>query len=359
MHGGKRRQSLRRDILITAVSLACATALCFLLQKIHLGDAYVAMIFVLAVAAVARFTDGYVCGIVASLAAVIGVNYAFTEPYFAFCLTLPGYPLSFLCFFTVSILISTMTTQIKQQEERNYRAQLEEMRANLMRAVSHDLRTPLTSIAGAANLMLETPDMSDENRKAMLLAMAEDSQWLIRMVENLLSITRISTETAKLQKSSEAAEEIISEAVRKFRKRFPELPVEISLPDALLMAPMDPILIEQVIANLLENAAIHALNATKVRVNLRREGDFAVFEICDNGVGLQKKHPDDVFDSTVSHASDSKRNMGIGLSVCKAIILAHGGTIFAKNNRDGGACFCFSLPLKEEDHDDAHSSRRG
>ena len=359
MHHSNRRHSLWHDILITFCALAGATALCFLLQQIHLGDAYVALIFVLAVAVAARFTDGYGCGIAASLAAVIGVNYAFTEPYFELCLTLPGYPISFLCFLAVSVLISTMTTQIKQQEEHNYRAQLEEMRANLMRAVSHDLRTPLTSIAGAANLMLETPDMSEENRRAMLSAMVEDSQWLIRMVENLLSITRISAEPANLRKSPEAAEEIISEAVRKFRKRFPELPVEISLPDTLLMVPMDPILIEQVIANLLENAAIHALNATKVRVNLREESDFAVFEISDNGIGLQKKHPDDVFDSTVSHASDSKRNMGIGLSVCKAIILAHGGTISARNNRDGGACFRFSLPLKEENHDDVHSSRRG
>ena len=110
------------NIGITTTALLCAAALCFLLRQIHLGDAYVSMIFVLAVAGVARFTDGYLWGIIASLVAVLGVNYAFTEPYFAFCLTLPGYPLSFFCFLTVSILISTMTTQIKQQEERNYRA---------------------------------------------------------------------------------------------------------------------------------------------------------------------------------------------------------------------------------------------
>ena len=119
-------------------------------------------VVMLAVMVVARRTEGYTCGIIASLAAVLAVNYAFAEPYFEFSLSLPGYPLSFLCFLAVAMIISAMTTRIKQQEERSYRAQLEEMRANLLRAVSHDLRTPLTSIAGAANLLLQTPDMTAE-----------------------------------------------------------------------------------------------------------------------------------------------------------------------------------------------------
>ena len=149
-----------RDAGITVSMLLCATFLCFLFQRMDMSEAYASMIFVLAVMVVARRTEGYTCGIIASLAAVLAVNYAFAEPYFEFSLSLPGYPLSFLCFLAVAMIISAMTTQIKQQEERSYRAQLEEMRANLLRAVSHDLRTPLTSIAGAANLLLQTPDMT-------------------------------------------------------------------------------------------------------------------------------------------------------------------------------------------------------
>lgn len=356
---GKKKDARNtlRDAGITVSALLGATSVCFLLRQMEMSEAYVSMIFVLAVAIVARLTDGYICGIVAAIAAVLGVNYAFAEPYFAFSLSLPGYPLSFLCFFAVSIIISTMTTQVKRQEERSYRAQLQEMRANLMRAVSHDLRTPLTSIAGAANLLVQTPDMAPESREKMLKGIAEDSQWLIRMVENLLSITRISAESTSIQKTPEAAEEIISEAVRKYRKRYPELPAEISLPDALLMVPMDPILIEQVILNLLENAAVHAEGATRVRISLREEDGFAAFEVRDDGVGIPKKDLDDIFESGVVHHSDGGRGMGIGLSVCKAIIMAHGGTISAGNNREGGACFRFRLPLKEDKHDDKHTAR--
>ena len=231
------------------------------------------------------------------------------------------------------------------------------MRANLLRAVSHDLRTPLTSIAGAANLLLQTPDMTVENREKMLEGIMEDSQWLIRMVENLLSITRINTEPANLKKTPEAAEEIISEAVRKYRKRYPDLPAEILLPDELLMVPMDAILIEQVISNLLENAAVHAKGATRVRISLCEEDGFAAFEVRDDGAGIPEKKLGEIFDSAASHVSDGGRCMGIGLSVCKAIILAHGGDISARNNRDGGACFRFRLPLKEERNEDKHIAR--
>lgn len=351
----RRKKGVLRNVCITAGVVALASALCFALGKSNGSDAYAAMIFVLAVAMVARLTDGYIYGVTAALIAVIGVNYAFTKPYFAFSLAIEGYPLSFLCFLAVSLLISAMTTQIKRQEERNYRAQLEEMRANLLRAVSHDLRTPLTSISGAANLLRQTPEMDPENRQKILAEIASDSQWLIRMVENLLSITRIQSEPARVRKEPEVAEEIITEAVRKFRKRFPDLPVDISLPGMLLMVPMDSILIEQVLSNLLENAAIHAQGVTRVYIRLTVEGNHAVFEVADDGAGIPEKQLSSIFHSTASHASDCGRNMGIGLSVCRAIILAHGGDITAGNRLPRGAFFRFRLPIMENQEQWLHS----
>ena len=341
------KRSVLRDVCITVGVIALASVSCFLLENTDDSDAYAAMVFVLAVAVVARLTDGYVYGVVTALGAVLGVNYAFTKPYFAFSLAIPGYPLSFLCFLAVSILISTMTTQIKRQEERNYRAQLEEMRANLLRAVSHDLRTPLTSISGAANLLRQTPDMELESRQNVLAEIANDSQWLIRMVENLLSITRIQSEPARVRKEPQVAEEIVAEAVRKFHKRFPEMPVETSLPGTPLLVPMDSILIEQVLSNLLENAAIHAHGATHVRIRLSAIDNQAVFEVSDDGAGIPKKRLNSIFDSAGSRASDCGRNMGIGLSVCRAIILAHGGDICAGNRFPNGAYFRFYLPILE------------
>ncbi len=355
----RKGYSVLRNVVLTALILAAATLICLLLRQMDEGDIYVSMIFLLAVAVVARITDGFVYGIAASVIGVLGVNFAFTKPYFKFCLSLSGYPLAFLSMLAVSVTTSAMTTQIKWQEEQHYCAELEEMRANLLRAVSHDLRTPLTSISGVASVLASQPDMPVENRQRLLREIADDSDWLIRMVENLLSITRINAQPANLYKNSEAAEEIISEAVRKFRKRFPEMPVEIALPEELLLVPMDPILIEQVLGNLMENAVLHAQTATRIQVRLTQEGDSAVFEVSDDGVGVEPKRLKEIFDAVST--SDDGRGMGIGLSVCKAIILAHGGDIEASNRAGGGACFRFRLPMKEENHesDDYAADRRG
>lgn len=354
---GLNRRQIVRDLAITAGALAVAALLCLLLRLMSQGDIYVSMIFLLAVAVTARFTNGPYYGVIASVVGVVGVNYAFTAPYFEFCLSIPGYLLSFGSMLAVSVATTALITQIKAQEKQRYRAQVEEMRANLLRAVSHDLRTPLTSISGAASVLLDHPEMQRSAQEKLLQDIADDSQWLVRMVENLLSITRINSTPASLHKSPEAVEEVMAESVRKFRKRFAQPPVEIRMPDELVMAPMDPILIEQVITNLLENVAYHA-QATKVRMNFRAEGDFAVIEISDDGVGVPAKKLPVLFDVTASQTgvSDGSRGMGIGLSVCKAIILAHGGEIEAENQPEGGACFRFRLPIKEE-HYESHDDR--
>ena len=354
-------RQIGKDLLITLAALAGAAVLCMLLRLMDQGDIYVSMIFLLAVAVAARFTSGPAYGIMASVIGVVGVNYAFTAPYFEFCLSIPGYVLSFASMLAVSVTTSALISQIKQQEKQRYRAQVEEMRANLLRAVSHDLRTPLTSISGAASVLIDHPEMQRSQQEKLLKDIADDSQWLVRMVENLLSITRINTaKPASLHKSSEAAEEVMAESVRKFRKRFEQPPVEIRLPDELVMVPMDPLLIEQVLTNLLENVAYHA-NATKIRMNLKTEGNYAVFEVIDDGVGIPQKQLLTIFDVNVSSGavSDGSRGMGIGLSVCKAIILTHGGKIEAENQPQGGACFRFRLPMKEEYNESSydHSDR--
>ena len=181
--------------------------------------------------------------------------------------------------------------------------------------------------------------------------MNEDAQWLIRMVENLLSITRMSGGQAKIEKDCEAAEEIVGVSVSKFTKRFPAIQVSIEVPDEVLMVPMDATLIRQVIMNLLENAAIHGGNVTQIRVCLSREGTNACFSVSDNGVGIPKERLSTIFNgglSGVSHNNfDMKKNMGIGLSVCYTIVKAHGGTMTAENLDSGGACFRFYLPLEE------------
>ena len=352
--GEKLLQFSWRDTLLTLLALALAIGLSALCRYFDPeGDSYAPMLFLFAVALVSRLTRGYFYGVAAAVLSVFAINFAFTVPLMSFNFSLAGYPLTFLVLLATALLISAMTTQLKRQEERNYRARLEEMRANLLRAVSHDLRTPLTSISAAASLLSdETKDIAPERRRAMLAEISDDAQWLIRMVENLLSITRVGG-AADVRKTPEAAEEVVSEAVRKYRARFARPVASISLPEELVMAPMDPILIRQVLSNLLENAAFHAEGAENVRVTLRVEGDEAVFEVSDDGAGIPEAKLKTLFDPSAAQPSDSaahsRNNMGIGLSVCRTIVMAHGGTLSARNLKGGGACFRFTLPMKEEE----------
>ena len=343
-----------RDTLLALLVLLGAAGMSALCRHFDPeGDSYAPMVFLFAVALISRLTRGYFYGVAAAVLSVFAINFAFTVPIMSFNFSLAGYPLTFLVLLTTALLMSAMTTQLKRQEERNYRARLEEMRANLLRAVSHDLRTPLTSISAAASLLSdETKDIAPERRRAMLAEISDDAQWLIRMVENLLSITRVG-EAADVRKTPEAAEEVVSEAVRKYRARFARPVASISLPEELVMAPMDPILIRQVLSNLLENAAFHAEGAENVRVTLRVEGDEAVFEVSDDGAGIPEAKLKTLFDPSAAQPSDSaahsRNNMGIGLSVCRTIVMAHGGTLSARNLKGGGACFRFTLPMKEEE----------
>ena len=340
-----------RDLLISAAILACALALCILLRRSDINDSFASPVFVLAVLLISRFTNGYLFGTLAAFLSVFGINYIFTFPYWEVNFTMTGYPLTFFVMLCVSLVTCTMTTKIKQQEQFRMESEREKMRANLLRSVSHDIRTPLTSIVGSTSAVLETPDLSPAQQRQLLEDVRDDAQWLVRVVEILLSITRMG-EDPKLSKQPEAAEEVLGEVVRKFRKHYPEIHVSVSVPEELLIVPMDAILIEQVMTNLLENAVRHGKNTSQIALSVHRENDEAVFAVQDNGGGIPKKLLPELFSGTLRHSDtptgDGKRNMGLGLSVCNAIVRAHGGTMDAKN-ANGGAELIFRLPMMELD----------
>jgi two-component system sensor histidine kinase KdpD len=311
------------------------------------------MVFVLAVLLTARFTEGYFYGMFASVVSVFGVNFAFTYPYFEFNFSLTGYPLTFLSMFAVSMVVGMLTERVKRQDRIKSEAEKEKMKANLLRSVSHDLRTPLTSIIGSANVVLEHYDtLSDDEKKELVGHVRDDAQWLVRLVENILSITRIKDNAVQLKKAPEMAEEIIAEAVAKFRKNR-SMPVRVTLPEEMLMIPMDATLIEQVLINLMENVVIHAENATQINVSIERTSlEEVCFCVEDNGEGIDEKILPKLFEELFPHAkeshADGRRSMGIGLSACMSIVKAHGGNMHAKNKPDGGACVYFALPMEEE-----------
>ena len=353
------------DLLRTTVIFSTALLMCFLLQRLGESDSYSPLIFQLAVFLTARYTQGYFYGITATVAAVVCVNYLFTEPYWTFNFSRTGYPINFGAMIVVSLLTSTMTTRIKRHEQLSTQIKLENMRANLLRAISHDIRTPLTSIIGAAEYMISDREQPlSAHQRALAGEIRSDGQWLLRIAENLLSITRAGS-GATIHKELEVAEEIIGESAAKFIKRYPESHVNVSAPEEVLMVPMDALLIEQVIINLLENAALHGKGLTEITLRLRRNGENAIFEVEDDGAGIAPESLPYLFQGGPNTAQGAdrteKRSMGIGLSVCRTIVRAHGGELTGENRAEGGARFTFNLPLegamKDEQHEGKNSDR--
>ena len=347
--------SVIRNVLKTAAILFAAALFCFWLQQFNAAGTQASLVFVVAVLCVARLTDGYLYGLAASVLAVFGVNYMFTYPYFVLDFTPTGYPLTFATMLAVSVSVSMLTSRIKEQEEIRLEAEKEKMRGNLLRAVSHDIRTPLTSIMGSASGIIENHQvLTDRQTMELVEDIRDEAQWLIQIVENLLSVTRINGGSAQINKQEELAEEIISSAVLKTEKRHPDIPVTVELPDTVLLVPMDGILIEQVLVNLLENSIQHGKTVSRITVRVREEDGRAVFEVEDDGEGIRKDILPKIFEGgrgSQDGGSDSGRNMGIGLSVCMSIVKAHKGSMKAENIKGAGARMTFWLPMEKERQD--------
>lgn len=214
----KRMPQWLRDTLMFILIMGCAVAVCELLSVCYDdNNPFATSVFILAVVLVSRFTTGYWPGILASAVGVVSVNYLFTYPFHEFNLTIDGYPLTFAVMLVVSVLVSTLTTQIKRQEQLRYEAERDRMRANLLRSVSHDIRTPLTAIMGLSATVEESETLTDEGR-GMVEEIHQNAQWLLHLSENILSVTRFCDEGVVIEKSDEVVEEIVGSAIRRFRK---------------------------------------------------------------------------------------------------------------------------------------------
>lgn len=370
-----RLPAIPRDVCASVVclSLACIFS-AFLLQ--HTGmENNSSLVFIVAVMIISVVTDGYFYGMLASLIGGFCVNYFFMYPYSAFSLDYDaGYPVTMLSMLVISCIICALSARIKQMAvdavKREYRtktlyetnqklneeknaiqleAARETIRGNILRAVSHDLRTPLTSISGAAAVLMESEEMQSERNLSLLTDIKNDADALITMVENLLSATRIQ-DGGIVRKNEELLEEVAGDAVMTIRRRFPQVKVSLELSDDMLLLPLEPMLIKQVIVNLLENAIRHSGDTQHISLSLYQKGCWAMVEVRDRGKGLSadlrqailagRPLPRDL-------SGDSSRGMGIGLSVCQSIIKAHNGFFDADNAPGGGAVFRFGLPMEE------------
>ncbi len=239
----------------------------------------------------------------------------------------------------------------KEKEDAAVLAQNEQLRANLLRSISHDLRTPLMSISGNAGFLMEEPEEIDPEMRAVICkSIYDDSLWLINIFENLLAVTRVENGPTELRRRSELMEEVISEAVSRIRKTSGRT-ISVHESDELLILKIDARLIVQVIVNILDNAVKYSPADTEITVNVFKSGEKVVTEIADFGNGIPDKDKPRIFDMfyTTGEAkiADSRRSMGLGLAVCKSIINAHGGEISVRDNKPTGTVFSISLPVEE------------
>lgn len=239
----------------------------------------------------------------------------------------------------------------REKEEAAVLAKNEQLRANLLRAISHDLRTPLTSISGnASNLLAMGQDFDEETRKQLYTDIYENSMWLINLVENLLSITRLVEGRLNLNITEDLVDDVVAEALRHVNKKSAEHTIVTESGEEFLLARMDSRLIVQVIINIVNNAIEYTPAGSHITIRSEKKDGTIILSIADDGPGIPDQEKPRVFDMFYSGGNpiaDSRRNCGIGLSLCRSIIDAHGGDLTVSDNAPHGAVFTFTLPAGE------------
>ena len=243
------------------------------------------------------------------------------------------------------------------------KAEKEALRSNLLRAISHDLRTPLTSISGDADMLLASGDVLDEaQRKRLTSDIHEDANWLINLVENLLSVTRLDDGDVEVSRAPELVSDVLADALRHVSRFVSEHRLTVEIEDEFLLAQMDGRLIVQVVVNLLNNAIAYTPAGSSIRLTAHRErrasGDRVVVAVADDGPGIPLAEQARVFDLFYhggrvgtgcedGEGGDARRGMGLGLSLCRSILRAHGSDIVLRDAYPHGCVFSFALPAAE------------
>ena len=336
---------------------AVFTLFAILLDAAGFSDATVVIIFVTGVLVTAMLTDGQAYSLAASIVSILCYNYFLIDPRSSLQINGRDYAGTITAMVIFALLASSLVASLRRNAALSMRASVvaerEQLRANLLRSVSHDLRTPLTSISGNADMLLDDEvSLSDEVRGQLTRDIYDDATWLRAVVENLLAVTRLEDGDVMLNLDVELVDDVIEEAMRHVSRdaRFHEIVVVPS--NDLLLARLDPQVIVQVIVNLVNNAIAHTPEGSTITISSHREGPMVAVEVADNGPGISDEDKDQVFELfyTAGHKSaDVGRSMGLGLSLCRSIVTAHGGTIRVEDADPQGARFIFTLPAEEVD----------
>lgn len=344
--------------LITLVAFAACTGVCYLLDFFEINDLNYLIIYILGILLVAVFTRGFAYSLALSAVSVLGYNFFFTVPRLTFHFNDSSYIITFILMLVVGVGISTVTYQLKRRmrqinalnmEKARLKsdAEKEQMKAMLLRSISHDLRTPLTAMKNGADVLLSDEKIEGQEKREILTSIVDKADWTIRLVENLLSLSRIDSEHLTVKKKPEALEEIIPQAVRTVQGILGHRTIRYDMPEELLLVPMDATLIIQTISNILGNAVKYTSDDGNITIKVWDTGRHAVFRISNDGEPISEADLPHLFEAYFQGGDNTKDSGGgLGLSICKLIIAAHGGEISARNS-ERGVVFEFTLPMEK------------
>jgi two-component system, OmpR family, sensor histidine kinase KdpD len=305
----------------------------------------VLMVFLLGIVAVAvRFRRGP--ALAAAIVGVLAFDFFFVPPYLTLVVSNPRHVVTLAVMCAVALLLSGLMDRIRAQADAAHRAgmqvETERLRSALLSSVSHDLRTPLAVITGSATTLLEE-GLDAPTRRDLLVTIREESDRLNRLVRNLLDMTRLEGGGLSVHKEWQVMEEVVGSALARVEDRLGGRSVSTSLPLDLPMVPFDSVLVEQVLINLLENAIKYTPEGSPIDIAASVVGDDVMVSVSDRGPGVPVEAAERIFEK-FHRATDKEGGFGLGLAICRGIVIAHGGRLWLEPRSGGGAEFRFTLP---------------
>lgn len=349
-----RKKEILKYTARSIAILAAASGLSVILKQAGIGKENILMMYIVGVLLITVCTSGYFYGAAGAVISVLVFNYFFTVPLHTFAIMNQNDVVLMVFFLMTAFIASTLTvrfrTQMKIAEDTKAQMERERLKSSMLRSISHDFRTPLTGIIGDCGLLEEAEELDDSVRRELAGDIQEQAVWLMKMVENILSMTKIDNGQFQIEKQPEVVDDIIYEAAVHVIGLREKRKFEVLLPNDLVVAPMDGKMMVQVMINLLDNAVKHTLEGGKISVKVTFEEQKVFFSVEDDGDGIAEEIKEQVFDEFVSRSDgkeDGQRGIGLGLAICKAVVEAHGGQIYAENKEEGGARFVFWLNAEQ------------
>jgi two-component system sensor histidine kinase KdpD len=303
-----------------------------------LADPDVVMLYLVAIG-VAAVRFGRRPSVVAAALSVLAYDFFFVAPYHTFRIADQHYVLTFVMMFAVGLVTSGLALRVR-------RGEIEAVRSALLSTVSHDLRTPLAAITGAATTLRDaSAALTAEQRRELLDAICEEAERLERLVSNLLEMTRVEAGALQVRRDWVPLEEVIGSALARVERQLVQREVTTDLPPALPLVSVDPVLLEHLFVNLLENAAKYTPAGTPIEIRARVSHGAVEVDVADRGAGVPEGGAERLFEKFTRGAHPGVPGAGLGLAICRGIVQAHGGSLTAQNRPGGGALFRLRLPL--------------